>query len=301
MRNAVLTVLIAILLAAPSAVMAQGLVVEHELGSTTLPGTPERVVVFDFGSLDTLDVLGVDIVGLPKGGTIPQYLSKYQDAKYATVGTLTQPDLERVYALKPDLIIISTRQASFYEELSRIAPTIYLAVDTARYMESFKENARTLGRIFNKREQVEEILAEVEAQVAEVQKRVAANRASALVTLVNDKSVSAYGPGSRFGLIHDVFGFTPASRNIVASTHGQPISFEFILSHDPDFLFVVDRGAVVAGQATAKQVMENQLVRFTKAYRNDKIIYLNPEYWYLSGGGLLSVPAMVEEVLAALD
>ncbi|GJM75015.1 hypothetical protein HMSSN036_72310 [Paenibacillus macerans] len=34
----------------------------------------------------------------------------------------------------------------------------------------------------------------------------------------------------------------------------------------------------------------------TNAYKNGKIIYLDANYWYLSGGGLLSMPEMLKEV-----
>lgn len=298
MRNAFALM---VLLATVSAVgLAQSITVEHELGTAIVPAGPQRVVVFDFGALDTMDALGIEPVGLPKGGTIPSYLSKYRDAKYTNVGSLTEPNLEAVYSLRPDLIIISGRQQTYYEELSQIAPTIYVALDTTDYMESFKANARLLGRIFGREDEVEEHLAAVERSVAEVQQKVKAAGYTALVVLVNDKSVSAFGPGSRFGLIHDEFGFAPAREGIVASSHGQTISFEFILAANPDYLFVVDRGAVVAGTPTARQVMDNQLVRFTKAYQQGNIVYLDPEYWYLSGGGLLSVPAMVQEIASAL-
>lgn len=47
-------------------------------------------------------------------------------------------------------------------------------------------------------------------------------------------------------------------------------------------------------------MVENELVMKTDAYENEKIIYLNGEYWYLSGGGLLSMKAMIEEVEQAL-
>lgn len=293
--------MLAILLAAFSALgAAQNITVEHELGTTVVPVNPERVVVFDFGALDTMDALGVEPVGLPKGGTIPSYLSKYKDAKYTNVGTLTEPNLEIIYALKPDLIIISGRQVDFYDELSKIAPTVYVALDTTDYVASFQANVRLLAKIFGREDVVEERLAAAERSVADLQQKVKAAGLTALVVLVNDKSVSAFGPGSRFGLIHDEFGFVPAQQNIVSSTHGQTISFEFILAGNPDYLFVVDRGAVVAGAGTARQVMENQLVRFTKAYQNGNIVYLDPEYWYLSGGGLISVPAMIEEVASAL-
>lgn len=274
--------------------------IAHQLGETVLTKKPERVVVFDFGALDTLDKLGVEVTGLPKT-LIPAYLSKYNDARYVNVGSLQEPDFERIYALAPDLILISGRQESLYAELSEIAPTIFVGVDAARYMESFEENARLLGKIFEKEEAVEAELAKVREAVAALRAKASASNQKALVVLANDGRVSAYGPGSRFGLIHDELGFTPADPQIVSSTHGQSISFEYILDKDPDILFVIDRTAAIGGESSVQAIIENRLVRLTKAYERNKIIYLEPDVWYLSGGGLVSVARMIEQVSAALE
>ncbi|MBO8142616.1 MAG: siderophore ABC transporter substrate-binding protein [Firmicutes bacterium] len=286
-------------LASAAADWTEPMVIRHELGETVLDERPERVVVFDFGSLDTLSRLGVEVVGLPKQ-LVPAYLAQYEDDRYANVGSLTEPALERVYALQPDLIIISGRQRDLYEEFRAIAPTIYVAVDTARYMESFEENVRLLATIFGKEQEAEAELAKIRQAVDALRADVAAKGGRALVTLANDGKVSAYGRGSRFGLIHDVFGFPPVDEGIVSSTHGQSISFEYILEKDPEYLFVIDRTAAIAGKSSAQAVVENELVRMTRAYQNGHIVYLDPQIWYLAGGGLESVARMVEEVHAAL-
>ncbi len=155
--------------AACAAVQAQAapVTVEHELGTTVVDVNPQRVVVFDFGALDSLDVLGIDVVGLPKGN-IPSYLSKYNDAKYINVGTLQEPDYEAVNALKPDLIIISSRTAAHYDELSRLAPTVYVGVNFDDYLGSVKYNLRMLGRIFGAEDKVEAELARIDTAIARV-------------------------------------------------------------------------------------------------------------------------------------
>src|SRR6478672_1412681 len=51
--------------------------VTHELGETTVPTHPKKVVVFDMGTLDTLDKLGVEVAAVPHEG-LPSYLSKYE-------------------------------------------------------------------------------------------------------------------------------------------------------------------------------------------------------------------------------
>ncbi|MFD2923379.1 siderophore ABC transporter substrate-binding protein [Halobacillus naozhouensis] len=274
--------------------------VEHELGKTEVPKNPESVVVFDYGIVDSLDKLGVNIEAVAKK-SLPEYLSHYSSDQYENAGSLKEPDFEKISQMDPDLIIISGRQAPVYEQLSEIAPTIHLGVDTTNYMESFKQNMMTLGEIFDKKDAVKEELTTLKAEIEKVYEKASNMDEEGLIVLANDGKVSAYGPSSRFGLIHDVLGVKPVDDTIEASTHGQSISFEYITEKNPDYLFVIDRGAVVGGQSSAKQVVENKLVKKTDAYKNDNIIYLNPEYWYLSGGGLQSVSAMAEEIGASLE
>lgn len=275
--------------------------VKHELSDTPVEVTknPEKVVVFDFGTLDTLDDLGVEVAGLPRTN-VPGYLSKYDDDKYVNVGSLKEPDFETIHEMKPDLIIISGRQSDLYEQFEEIAPTIYVGIDTAHYMDSFKHNAELMGEIFGKEDKVKSELADIDERVAAIKEKTAASDENALIVLANEGKVSAYGPSSRFGIIHDVMGYKAADEKIEVSTHGQNITFEYILEKNPDILFVIDRDAAIGNGASAKDSVENELVKKTDAYKNGKIVYLNGEYWYLSGGGLLSMKAMIEEVESAL-
>lgn len=275
--------------------------VKHELSDTPVEVTknPEKVVVFDFGTLNTLDDLGVEVAGLPRTN-VPGYLSKYDDDKYVNVGSLKEPDFETIHEMKPDLIIISGRQSDLYEQFEEIAPTIYVGIDTAHYMDSFKHNAELMGEIFGKEDKVKSELADIDERVAAIKEKTAASDENALIVLANEGKVSAYGPSSRFGIIHDVMGYKAADEKIEVSTHGQNITFEYILEKNPDILFVIDRDAAIGNGASAKDSVENELVKKTDAYKNDKIVYLNGEYWYLSGGGLLSMKAMIEEVESAL-
>ncbi len=67
--------------------------------------------------------------------------------------------------IDPDLIIISGRQSESYKEFSKIAPTIYLGVDTAKYMETFKSDAQTIGKIFDKEDEVKTNLQQLITQL----------------------------------------------------------------------------------------------------------------------------------------
>lgn len=273
--------------------------VVHELGTTVVNKNPETIAIFDFASLDILDHFGVDVAALPQGN-VPSYLSKYESDQYQNVGTLFEPDFELLANLNPDLIIISGRTQESYTDLSELAPTIYLGIDTDNYLDSFKENVSILAEIFEKETLATEVIAQIDSDIAEVIELVPADK-TGLIILTNDGSLSAYGPGSRFGLIHDELGVTPSTTDIEATTHGQNISFEFVAEVNPDYLFVMDRNAVTGGDYTASTTLDNQLINQTTAVENDQVTYLTPDFWYLSSGGIESVTQMIAEIKATFE
>src|SRR5690625_225695 len=279
---------------------SQTVLVTHELGETEVKQNPENVIVFDFGMLDTLDYLGIDVVGVPQQN-IPDYLEQYHDDKYKNIGSLKEPDYETIANIDPDLIIISGRQADQYDELKKLGPVVHLGIDFENYYDSFQENVITIGEIFDKEEEIEEALSSIDKQINNLANQAEEFDKEALIILANDDKISAYGPNSRFGIIHDLFGIPAIDENIEASTHGMNVSFEYVTEMDPDLLYVIDRSAAIGEESAAKNIVENPLMNSTKALQNEDIYYLNPDVWYLSGGGILSVQEMVKEIKASLQ
>ncbi|HCL4547822.1 siderophore ABC transporter substrate-binding protein [Clostridium botulinum] len=270
--------------------------ITHKLGEATLKKNPKKVVVFDYGTLDSLDKMGIEIKGLPKSN-IPSYLSKYKDDKYIDVGTLFEPNFEKLNEIKPDVIFISARQSKAYEELNKIAPTIHLNTENGKYMESVKSNLEKLGKVFDKEDFVRDEIKKLDDSVKDINKKASEGGKKALVILANDGALSAYGKGSRFGIIHEELGFPLSDEHIDTAVHGQKISFEYVVEKNPDYIFVVDRGAVVqGGHKSVNKILENDLIKTTKAYKNNKIISLNPELWYISSGGIVSTTEMLKEI-----
>ncbi len=279
--------------------VSETITITHELGETPVTTNPQKVVVFDYGILDALDSLGVNVTGVVQSG-LPDYLTKYAGEEYSSIGTLKEPDMEAIFALTPDLIIISGRQADYYEELNKIAPTIHLGIDNADYLGSFKNNMDILGQIFGKEKEVSSKVEEIEKTIAELNAKVTEKNINGLITLANDGAFSVYGQESRFGIIHKEFGVTPVDTTIDAGTHGQKATFEYVAEKNPQYLFVIDRAAVTGGNTSAKELFDNELVARTDAYKNDNIVYLDPTIWYTSVGGFTSTLRMVEEVDAAI-
>ena len=266
----------------------------------TFDKAPEKIVVFDYGFLDTLDALGVDVMAVAKGN-FPEHLAKYADDKYLNAGGLKEPLLEDIAAMEPDAIFISGRQGDFYEQLSEIAPTVFVGTDSSNYYDSFKASVNIAGQLFDKQEEADAKLAEIDKALEEV-KAIAADSGKALVTLYNE-TLSAYGPGdgSRYGHVHSVYGFTPADESLENSTHGAKLSYEQVLEINPDLLFVVDRVAATGGESNIKEAIENDIINKTTAAQNGKIIYLDGALWYLAGGGLQSELLKIQEIIEKLS
>lgn len=275
--------------------------VEHAQGSTEVPADPQRVVVLDMGVLDTLDTLGVEVVGLPKAN-VPSFLSEYESDEYTDVGTLQEPDYEALARLDPDLVIVGFRSAAAYPELSKSFPTVDATFEwSGDYLANFGESATMLGEIFGKESEVETALADIEAQAEEI--RPAGEAAgSGMVLMTSGGEVTLNGAESRFGLIYSELGVTEAETGVEAADHGEAVSFELIRDVNPDWMFVVDRDAAIgesSGQA-AEQVLDNELVTSTTAWQEDQVVYLDGERWYVVMHGLSNVPAMLDEIGTAL-
>lgn len=272
-------------------------VVKHAAGETSIPDLPKKVVVFDLASLDNLNRLGVtDIVGVPEG-VKPKYLEQYNDAKYTKVGTLFEPNYEKVASLEPDLIIIAGRSAPKFNDLAKIAPTIDLTVSNNHYLADVDRNVTILGKIFNKQEQAKAEIDKLNEKLEETRK-LTDGKGTGLLILTTGGKMSAFGPGSRFGLLHSGFGIKPANDKLEIGNHGQMVSPEFILETNPDWLFVIDRDAAIGqeGQSAAK-LLDNALVNKTKAAENKHIVYLDPQNWYLIGGGLSGLNETADQLI----
>ncbi|MFI8414820.1 siderophore ABC transporter substrate-binding protein [Paeniglutamicibacter gangotriensis] len=273
--------------------------ITHAQGTTDVPVNPETVYSFDLGVLDSMTALGLDADGVPET-KYPESLAKYNDDSVTKIGSMKEPDFEAISNGNPDLIIITGRTATSYEELSKIAPTVDLSVDIKKPLDSFKEQAGKLGTIFAAEDKVTEKLTALEAKIADTKSK-SADAGKGLIVMTSGGELTAYGAGSRFGLIHDVLGVATVADVKSEGSHGEAISFEFLKTNNPDTLYVIDRDSAMgtSGDA-AKAVLDNELVKSTNAAKNNKIVNLDSNAWYMIGYGLNNTDKMIDEVAAAL-
>ncbi|WOB75187.1 siderophore ABC transporter substrate-binding protein [Achromobacter xylosoxidans] len=276
--------------------------ITHKLGTTTITRPPRRVAVLDMNEADTLDQLGVPIVGMTKD-YVPHFLARYkEDASVLDLGAIVQPNLERVHALKPDLILISPIQANHYRELSEIAPTLHFDVDfgnsKGQHLAVIKDHLMTLGRLFGKEDVARRKAAELDAKVAAARRVTEGRPEKAMIVMFNNGAFSSFGVQSRYAFVFDALGVRPASTLVDSSLHGQPISSEFIQQANPDILYVVDRTAVMERRPVMDaERMSNPLLRQTNAWKNGRVVFVDADAWYTTAASVTSLQLVIDDVI----
>ena len=288
----------------PAESMPTEVEITHYSGTDMAPVNPETVVVADMAALLSLQDLGVEGIAGMLGLAVPvpdQYAAALDNPDFAELGSVWEPDYEAINALEPDLIIVAGRSSRIYRDMKEIAPTVDLTIWEDFY-NKFQEQHRNMGMIFGVEDRVEERLAELDALVQDVSARTE-GAGKALILMTTGAEVTAYGPGSRFGFVHDTFGYAAADENLEReATHGDAVSFEYILEMQPDVLFVIDRASAIGaeGEAAAK-ILDNELVAQTPAWQNGRVVYVDSFAWYIAWTSLPAFFQVVEDIEAGLQ
>ena len=128
---------------------------------------------------------------------------------------------------------------------------------------------------------------------------------TAIVGMSTSGGFNVLGSDGRCSLISREAGFENIGVDATAdtSTHGNEASFEFIVKTNPDYVFVLDRDAAIGtdGAKLARDIVENELVMGTDAYKNGRIIYLaHPAAWYTAEGGITALNLMLVDLEGGL-
>lgn len=267
-------------------------------GPVTIDETPQTVISYDVGALDTLTALGVDVAGITQPMLVPA-LTGLDDGSRANIGTLFEPDFEQVFALKPDLIIAGPRTRDQIDALSKIAPTVDLSPFSEDIGEVVLTQTRELGELFGKEDEAAALLAHLDASLAEV-RGLTEGAGKGLIVMTNGPKLSVFGPGSRFGWVHDTLGIEPLMENVEEQTHGEAVSFEFLHEANPDWMIVFDRTRATNGDGPkAEETLDNELIAQTTAWQKDQVIYVHSADFYIATTGVRSLQDTVDQFIAA--
>lgn len=162
---------------------------------------------------------------------------------------LTEPDLEAINALKPDLILGSKfRQEKFYDELAAIAPTVF----TEKVGITWKENFLFDGAALGKEQQAKDLLAAYETRAREFGGKLgdAATRKVSIVRFMPTE-IRVYGPDSFSGIVIGDTGLGRPERQQLTGKEDRRmdrVSPERVGEVDGDVIFVTAYGEKAAAE-----------------------------------------------------
>ncbi|MBB3111705.1 ABC-type Fe3+-hydroxamate transport system substrate-binding protein [Paenibacillus phyllosphaerae] len=263
--------------------------IKHSLGSTTLNSVPKRAVVLFNGAVDISVLLEVKPVGAVES-YIQQPFYEYIRPKLKgtkTLGDETQPNLEAIAALKPDVIIATkVRHEKIHAQLKSIAPTI-----VTEDLSDWQDNLQIQAQIFNKEEIAAEFLAEWKAKVADFKRKLPAKDKGAAISIIRfnpDGSARAYNAGFAYKIFKELGFSTPKQQLATGQEFITVSSLEQVSLLDGDYIFDFTTdwdgdGAVLQHQ---KKWTTSDLWKNLNAVKKDKYYKVNSVTWNLSGGAM---------------
>ena len=264
--------------------------VEHAMGVAEVPADPKRVVVLDTGELDDTLALGVKPVGAVRIDVATGFLIylEGQTEGIKEVGTISEPNLEKLAALEPDLILSSTvRHEEIYEQLNTIAPTV-LAPDLG---DTWKENFLLYADALNKADKAEQMLAEFETKAAELGKKIGTDTSLSIVRFLPGE-IRLYSDQSFSGVILTDMGLTVPQPAVGKETFLE-LSPEQVATAEADYVYVSTYGS--EGDTDRAKVTGGPLWETIPAVKAGKVRDLNDDL--ISGIGIQAA----QQILAQFE
>lgn len=268
-----------------------GRVVKHAMGGAEISGTPENVVVLDTGELDSAMTLGVTPVGsveAVEGLGYPSYLEGTDGIE--NVGTIEQPNLEKIAALEPDLILSSKlRHEKIHDQLSEIAPTVFTETTGVTWKENFDLHAEAL----NKTDEAEQVKEEYQERIDEFENAVGEDPPEVSVVRFLPGDTRIYQKESFIGTILEDAGLPRPKSQDVEDFAILNASQELIPKMGGDVIFTTVYGP--ENDTTQQNITSDQLWRKLEAVEQGRVHEVSDDLWML-GIGYTAAGGVVDDL-----
>lgn len=259
-------------------------VVKHIMGETTVPASPKRIVVLTNEGTEAVLALGIKPVGAVKSWNGDPWYAHIKDDMEGVqvVGEESQPNLEAIAALKPDLILGNKmRQEKVYTQLSAIAPTVF----TETLRGEWKSNFTVYADALNKTTEGQKVIGDFDKRIEDF-KQQAGDKLSTQVSIVRfmPGKTRIYYSQTFSGIILNQIGFArPQSQQ--KDAFADDVTKERIPEMDGDILFYFTWETGKGDASKAEQEWTNDpLWKNLNVVKNNKAYKVNDDIWNTSGG-----------------
>lgn len=286
--------------------------IRHDSGETQICGQPQRIVALDPHALDLLLALGVQPLGYAEeararigpaviGGPIAQiqYLGDRITQPPTNVGSRTEPSLEAIARLKPDLIFGENFSQLSYARLTKIAPTLFLSGSEAdAWQRNLQTLAQALGKTSEAKAALEHYQQHLSAARAKLQAANLPNRVL-LLGLSGSSNIEIFSVQTFPGKILQGLGFQlvlPAE--FQAGETYQSVSVEAMPSLDTDQIIVMASGRNSVETARI-QWQQNPILRSLTASQANQVHFVDYHLWNRIRGPL-AAELVINQILQLL-
>ncbi|AZC37678.1 ABC transporter substrate-binding protein [Pseudomonas chlororaphis] len=273
------------------------------LGLLALPqiarAEPLRLVTLFQGATDSAVALGVTPCGVVESSSEKPTFRYLRPAlaNVPHVGLETQPSLEDIVLLEPDVIVASRFRHQ------RIAPLLE-RMGTVLMLEEVFEFKRTLalmGAALNRQQQASSLLGQWQQRVAKLREQLQAKMGgrwplTVSVLDVREDHIRSFLPGSFAGSVLSELGFawSPVARE-ARGTYLKLTSKENLPVVDADLFFVFQRADSPAVQRNYEQLVHYPFWQQLHAVQQGQVWRVDGIAWSFSGG-ILGANLMLDDI-----
>ncbi|MFC4404081.1 ABC transporter substrate-binding protein [Gracilibacillus xinjiangensis] len=270
--------------------------IEHSMGSTTIKGTPDKIVVLTNHGTEALLSLGITPVGAVQSWTGDPWYEHISEQMedVQVVGLESDINLEAIAALQPDLILGNKmRQEEYYQALSDIAPTVF--EETLRG--DWKVNFELIAKAVGKEKKGQKVLDEYNKRITNLTENLGdkINTEISMVRFMPD-DVRIYHKDSFSGVILQEIGLARPDAQNVDDFAAKGVTKERINEMDGDVIFYFtyenEKGE---GQQVENEWINDPLWKNLEAVKKGNVFEVSDTIWN-TAGGVLAANIMLDDL-----
>lgn len=270
---------------------ASAVTVKDAKGEFTLDKTPSRVVALEYSFVDALAQVGVSPVGVADDNKVDRILPQVREkiAAWQSVGTRSQPSLEVIASLKPDLIIADpSRHTAVFEELKKIAPTVMFDSRHESYQENL-ETAQKIGDLVGKSSEMKAKINEHNDYIASIAKNLGVKGKKASFGTSREDKFNIQNDNGYVGSFLTTLGFAPTKLN--SDQAFVEINLEQLVMEKPEYLFI----AHYRDESIARKWEAEPLWKAIPAVKANHVYSVDSDMW-ARGRGLEASKIMAKQI-----
>lgn len=252
----------------------------------TIPSAPQRIVSISSSNTEILFALGLEsrVVG------VDQY-SNYPPAAKSkpTVGGFAKPDLEKIVALEPDLVLGSPIHVkATLPELERHKLRTVIANPVT--VKAVLERIHTIAKITGQQKEAESLVGSMQSRIDEIQAKLKGTTPARVFYEISPELHTA-GPKTFVSDVLQLAGGANVAAN--AEKDWPQLSQEALILADPEVILLADQPANVTPEAVAARPGWGGV----SAVKNKRVVAINDELTSRAGPRVVDGVEMVARIL----